>query len=475
MYDIQLIGPQQQLAFSSPSKAGDDSDENDDRSPVQKKGKRGANQDEKDRLDKTRETKQWFTDHRATAQLNLFNEKEGKAMINVELCIHPEACIEARVRRDEIHESVYQSMKTMGVGRTDVVVLVWQEDLEEHKVSVDTMPNTTASDLRYQVICGDHTVSAITRLHKENPTDPQFSHVPCEVILCTRTLQNIRFAYNLGALDNELKAMTTGITAWDVVVKIHNVYTSIQDRNIAEKSKKQLLEKEYAEIYKSCSFKYTKNTFGSLRVLGSKTGKLWDNIKRLFDTPIPTTKVPKGAPKPVQPSVGHFYHMADIPESKLVTWTDRFFKHIDPWNSLTFKKRCEGFKKTQRVKAQIREFVNIKDTDCNASTWTELVEYFPFFGDEEKVQSWVNMMDDKAKSQLISHIKTSIVQAIEAHNRAKKDASKATVPDVRIVGVYVDVCFGIGDKMLTDNIIPESFSKIFSNSACQKIFEKDFD
>ena len=237
----------------------------------------------------------------------------------------------------------------------------------------------------------------------------------------------------MGALDNELKSMTTGITAWDVVVKIHNVYQAIQAKNIGDKAKKQLLEKEYAEIYKSVSSKYTKNTFGSLRVLGTKTGNLWDNIYKLFDTPI-ATKVPKGKAKPVQPSVGHFYHMADIPETKLVTWTDRFFKRTDPWNSLTFKKRCESFKKTQRVKNQIREYVNIKEPDCNAKNWADLVLYFPFFGSEDTVHSWVNMMDDKAKSQLISHIKSSINQAIEAHHRSQNDASKATTPDVCIFG-----------------------------------------
>ena len=182
-----LIGPIKQPIFESPTKGGEDSGEDSDRSPVTKKSKHAANQDEKDRLEKTKETKQWFLQFRATHKLNLFDEKEGKALINVGMCTHPEECIEARVRREEIHEGVYKSMKTMGVGRTDVVVLVWQEDLEEHSVDMDTMPNSTNSKLRYQVICGDHTVSAITRLHKENPDDPQYSHVACEVIICHKT------------------------------------------------------------------------------------------------------------------------------------------------------------------------------------------------------------------------------------------------------------------------------------------------
>ena len=300
-------------------------------------------QEEKDRVDKTLETKEWFNEHRCTDKLNLYDSKQGKAVLPVGLLCHPEECIEARVRREDIHESVYHSMKKMGVGRTDVVVLVWESDLEENNIEMENMPST-ASALKYQVLCGDHTVSAMSRLHKENPADDQYKTVACEVVICPKTQHNIRLAYNFGALDNELKAMTTGITSWDVVVKIHNTIEEVKSKHAAstkaKKAQKELMDKELTEIYKGVSGKYSKLTFGSMRVLGSKTGKIWDNIKRLFDTPIPT-KVPKGQPKPVTPSVGHFYGMANIPEERLVKWSDRFFRLVEPWNSLIFKKRCE--------------------------------------------------------------------------------------------------------------------------------------
>ena len=90
----------------------------------------------------------------------------------------------------------------------------------------------------------------------------------------------------MGRLDNELKEMTTGTTAWDIVVKIHNVHVETAAKHISDKAKKKILDHEFQEIFKGVSGQYTKNTFGSLRVLGSKTGKLWDNIHKLFGIPV---------------------------------------------------------------------------------------------------------------------------------------------------------------------------------------------
>ena len=398
-------------------------------------------QEEKDRVDKTLETKEWFNDYRRTDKLNLYDSKQGKAVLPVELLCHPEECIEARVRREEIHESVYHSMKKMGVGRTDVVILVWEEDLEENAIEIDNMPST-ASALKYQVLCGDHTVSAMSRLHKENPGDDQYKSVACEVVICPKTQHNIRLAYNFGALDNELKAMTTGITSWDVVVKIHNTIEEVKSKPAAstkaKKAQKELMDKELTEIYKGVSGKYSKLTFGSMRVLGSKTGKIWDNIKRLFDTPIPT-KVPKGQPKPVTPSVGHFYGMANIPEERLVKWSDRFFRLVEPWNSLIFKKRCETWKKEKRVKGQMLDYVNIKYPDDLTENWGDLCQKYPFFADEHKVAEWIGQVGDQAKSQLITHVKQNIISHIEALKRAKKSGQPSD-PEVQSCSLCEYAC-----------------------------------
>ena len=405
-----------------------------DNSPTLRRSKQSVkDEEEKDRLERTKETKEWFNANRVTHQLNVYDRQQGKAIVHVGMLEHPEMCIEARVRRDDVQEKVYKSMKTLGVGRYDIVVLIWTETLEELDIGYDQIPASPANtDLRFQVICGDHTTASVQRLHRENPDDPQYKTVAVEVIACNKTQENIRLAYNMGRLDNELKEMTTGTTAWDIVVKIHNVHVETAAKHISDKAKKKILDHEFQEIFKGVSGQYTKNTFGSLRVLGSKTGKLWDNIHKLFGIPV-KKKVPKGQSKPVAPSVGHFYHMADIPEAKLVQWSNRFFQYTDPWNSLMFKKRCDSYKKEQRVKGQIRDYVNVVFPECDAKNWKDLVEFCPIFGSEEKVDSWINMMDEKAKSQLIPYIKTAISAAIEQYKKAKATPSKADTPDVHFL------------------------------------------
>ena len=407
---------------------------------VRKQKSHTKDQIEKDRIEQTKETKAWFNKCRVTDKCNLYDKASGKAMIPVENLGHPEECIAARERKEVISESVYQSLKRKGVGRTDVVVLIWQEDLEEAGCTIADLPDKKCT-IPFQTVCGDHTGGGIQRLHKENPEDDQYTHVPCEILLCSKTQENIRLAYNLGVQDNEIKAMTTGMTPWDIVVKVHNVYESIKKQNIGGKSQQQKQKKLYEEIFTQISDKYTLNTFGSLRVLGQKSGKLWQNIQRLFDTPVPK-KLGKGQPKPVTPSVGHFFGMADIPEDKLIQWTDRFFKQVDPWNSLMFKKRCESYKKDQRIRTQIREFVNVKDEENNNfERWGDLVKKYPFFGDDTLIDKWVNMMEDKAKAQLNTHLKQTILNMVKAHKATTEASpSKPEAPNVRCFYTCVECC-----------------------------------
>ena len=424
-----------------------ESDNELDNSPTLRRSKQSVkDEEERDRLERTKETKEWFNANRVTHKLSVYDPQQGKAIVHVGLLEHPEISIEARVRREDVQEKVYQSMKTLGVGRYDIVVLIWKEVLEDNDIDFNDIPvSPSNTQLRFQVICGDHTTGSVQRLHRENPSDPQYKTVAVEVIMCSKTQENLRLAYNMGRLDNELKEMTTGTTAWDIVVKIHNVHVDTSARNISDKAKKKILDKEFLEIFKGVSGQYTKNTFGSLRVLGSKTGRLWDNIHKLFGIPV-KKKVPKGQSKPVAPSVGHFYHMADIPEAKLVQWSNRFFQYTDPWNSLMFKKRCDSYKKEQRVRSQIRDYVNIVFPECDAKNWKDLVEFCPVFGSEEKVDSWINMMDDKAKAQLIPYIKDTISAAIEAYQKAKATPSKADTPDVHFLlwlGLMFSFCYHV--------------------------------
>ena len=465
--------------FGSPSKVLDLTEDEKDlvTSPTTRRSKQHVkDEEEKDRLQRTQETKEWFNANRVTHKMNIYNAQQGKAVVDVDMLVHPEQCIEARVRKEDIQLRVYQSMKKLGVGRYDIVVLIWNEDLDDLDLTLDKIPlSAKDSKLRFQVICGDHTTGGVQRLHRENPDDPQYKTVSVEVIMCARTQENVRLAYNMGRLDNELKEMTSGTTAWDIVVKIHNVYVDTQAKQISVKMKKTILDKEYAEIYKGVSSTYSKNTFGVMRVLGGKTGKLWDNIEKLFSIPV-KKKVPKGHSKPVAPSVGHFYHMADIPEAKLIQWSDRFFQYSEPWNSLMFKKRCDSYKKEQRVKTQIREFVNIIQPDCNASNWSELVEKYPLFGSDERVDQWISMIDDKAKAVLVSHVKVAIKSAVEAHNKSVLTPALENRVDVLfnlywMLSALSTFCHFLAIFMFDDK---KSFSKIFSLSASQKIFEKDF-
>jgi hypothetical protein len=167
--------------------------------------------------------------------------------------------------------------------------------------------------------------------------------------------------------------------------------------------------------------------------------------------------------------------MADIPDSKLIQWSDRFFRKVDTWNSLMFKKRCDSYKKEQRVKVQIRDYVNVVEPECDAKSWSELVEHFPFFGLDTRLDSWVNMMPDLAKAQLNAHIKKTIKSALEAHKKSKASPSKADTVDVRFCCdlKHLYICCYLFEHV--DNLVRNLFRKFLLSALLEKFTKKIFD
>jgi hypothetical protein len=248
-------------------------------------------------------------------------------------------------------------------------------------------------------------------------------------------------AYTYGIVDNYVKEQASGTTPWDIVYKVHVTMEEINKANISAAAKKAAISAKCEEIQRECSAKYTAQSFGSYRVLGSKTGKLWDLLYAIF-TETAENKGRKGAHTSGPASIGHFMHMAYIPDEKLTKWAKQV-KNRDI-DSKQFMNNCTFYKKVAKVENQLVEFVNEMLPGRNYKTLSEVQKGLPQVTDAWFKQA-VAWCDEKKKSDLPPTVKSQVREFIQLEEKKKENAAKglvSTEPMVRYCKLSVlCVCF----------------------------------
>ena len=395
-------------------------------SPVHRKKITPSNaKDTKDRQMQTRQIMEWFRSSLCTNQTSTYLKDVGKSRVPVMLGTQPEESIRAREIDDKHVDEIYESIDKKGVSRTDIILLVWKEELDDMGVEISEMPmNNTA--LTFHTVCGGHTLTAIQRKHKEDPSDVQFQTVDVEFLIVERSMTNVEMAYLFGKQDNDTKALTKGMNTWDTVVKIHREVLSVGSKNIGAPAKKKALQDAMCKLYVSVSHDITKNTFGSLRVLGQKTGKLWENVHAIFSRP--QLPLRKGVKAPPPPSVSHFYNMSDIPETKLVMWSGYVLDNNIDYSTLDFYKKCHKYKKIKRVKKLVTEHVNtIRPDGKQHRDYEDVARTYNGFANPDWFEKIVKWTSEVVKEGLNGSVKQQIAAAIQAQERAAGNKSNSNV------------------------------------------------
>ena len=191
------------------------------------------------RLNLAIQCREWFFVNRVTHMSNLFVDKFGKAVIPVMWATDPENCIAARGKSDNIQVKVDTSMTKLSQQRSDVILLIWQEDLDKKGITITTLPteNLHVAPVSMHAITGNHTKTGAQTQHLSDPANPEFQNLLVEIVLCRRTAQNIWLAKMFGELDNTIKEIAEGASAWDIIKDIHNTWVEIEAKVIDAKKK----------------------------------------------------------------------------------------------------------------------------------------------------------------------------------------------------------------------------------------------
>lgn len=378
----------------------------------------------------------WYWSNRATHLSPMYDESRGKIRIPVEFASAPEKAIRARERNDAHVKEVVRSMKANGVvGRTNIVWLVWEDDLQNAHLTSDTLDvsGESKSPVTFHTIVGDHTTAALQKLHLDMPTNPTYQTVDGELVVCQRNFKNISLAYTFGNADNVSKSLTKAMTSFDVCMKIKQTMEEVGSIvNLSDKDKKKELTRRLTDLQATHTAICNAASFGSLRVLAGKEGKLWENIKTVLTRPPPAkgtkTKTPRKA------SINHFFNMSTIPDDDLLRWSERLLDDEAGFTSLDFNKKCLAYKKAQWVCEGIFELVRAISTEDDikhCTTLEEQAEIYPFLKDNKYMQMCIHWCGDKKREGLAVPVKEKLAASIRAATATRTGLSQATQASVR--------------------------------------------
>jgi hypothetical protein len=393
---------------------------------VHKTAKQKAqNEAEQKTKDTAKAAMEWFYKHRVTNRSKYWLDSIGKARVPVGMASHPEDSFAARQRMQQKVDSLAGVMDKVSLQRTDIALLVWEGELEEQGITIEELDikHIGEDKVKAQAITGDHTCGAAQKKHEQEPNEETYFNLDVEIICCPMTTHNKAMAYAYGVIDNYVKEQATGQTPWDIVYKVHVTMTEINALNISNENKKKRITERCDEIQREAASKYTVQSFGTYRVLGSKTGKLWDLLYKIF-TEKADIKAKKGAHTKGPAAIGHFMHMAYIPDKELTKWAKQVYnKEIE---SKDFMANCKFYKKVAKVENQVVEFVNEIMAGRNFQTFIEVQKCLP-----QVTDVWFNQAviwcDEKKKADLPPTVKSQLREFIMIEEKRKDDIAKGVV------------------------------------------------
>jgi hypothetical protein len=351
----------------------------------------------------------WKKEHRVIQNCSVLTELKY-AVFPCDWPTHPETDLEARTRKEARVIRLAASMSTHGHQKTDIICLIWLEDIQAAGLNLsDLVFNCTVPlpPCPIQIIAGDHTCAAVQRVKSENPDSDEFKMIECELVVCSRTEQNLRLAKAFGTMHNFLAQLQEGHSFWENLSIIHTERLRLWDLYEVGKERKNAWSAFRVECETSMA-NFKPNTIGSLFVLASFTGTLWNNIAKIFQGQVTKNKEIKFKTPDAHT---HFNSMSKISEDLLIRWTNRVVN--GEWNTKNFNDRCLQHKKEVKVCEQMLDFVSVRYPEESYATYDAMAEQYPFFMDSSWVKLMVTWCGNRLVDSLDGHVKGAIVKKIQ--------------------------------------------------------------
>ena len=353
--------------------------------------------------------KMWFETSRTTGVSGL-TVTFGLVEVPVEYLSHPAVDIADRKRNAPHVKVIEKSMTVHGIMKTDVVVLIWLEDIlaagldPKNIVFAPLNLINNKPPVPMYVIAGDHTALAAKNMHIRHPRNKQFSTISVSLLVSAKNEETKALAKLYGGLDNKIKDTKRTKGTWEYVEEMHNHFTGTRFEQMDKEAKKKWWEDFLLKTAAPLA------SVNSWKVVAQRKGELWENINAIMTGNATNLKPPK--------NTTFFNGMSGIPDRFLIQWSKRV---VDgEMLPREFQIRCLKYKKQLSCQQKMLAYVNIllaSRSDLQCKDYNDLCTYYPFFKDGQWFNSCVGWMTDRVKDDLVAAIKESIVSKMTAWDK----------------------------------------------------------
>ena len=364
---------------------------------------------------------------------NHYCQKTRKTKIPVIWGGVPEAAVQVRKLDKKGVDEVVVSFLQMGVKLPmEIVGVIWVNPANSN-LNIDNLildlsqPKPPAY---IHIVCGGHRTQGLIKCHGMFPLKILYKFYYVTILIVPRTQANISLLLYIGNSDNRKTQVFVKTTQWSIVQQFRrNLKRFDDDESLTKKERNDAFAAYKLETQPESGF--TANTCHTFSAICCVHETVWDLMERIFNGEFIVNKELKGQKKP--DAVTHFTSMSGIPNHKLISWLQRILD--GEWLTSTFLKRCNIYKKAEKVSAQILEYIAIQRPKYMFTTMSDVAKVYPAVAEASWFDGVVASCEDAVKAKLSPHAQKMIDDMMEA-----KEESDLEQKVYSLLRVFVFFC-----------------------------------
>ena len=365
------------------------------------------------------EAEAFIEKHRVTGG-NTYDTKTRKVKIHCLMAGIPEKSIQVRLLEKAGVEEVVQSYMQLGIKYPmEILGIIWENAENAHirreNVIIDLADPKSFAHIH--MVCGGHRSKGMQVCHRMFPLKPLYRFLYITLLIVPRTRANIALLLYIGNSDNRKAQILVKTTQWSVVRQFRRALETIEeDSELSKQDKIDAFAAYKKETQPETGF--TQNTCHTFSALCSVDKPIWDMLVRLFNGEYVVNKNLKGQKRPE--AVTHFTAMSGIPTTKICAWLQRVLD--GEWLTTTFLKRCNIWRKAEKVSGQTLEYICIQRPKYQFESMNDVAKVYPAVNDPLWFDGVVASCDDAVKSKLSTHAQKMIDEMMAEKEAEDKEA-----------------------------------------------------
>ena len=290
----------------------------------------------------------------------------------------------------------------------------------KHIKTIDSIPSKRGFDFQewyptlkhygFQVICGDHSVSALKSIIHRYADVEKWQTLQCKVYIgVADNPEVIRFAHLWGTSDNVKKAVQRRVSVFEQLVETHRLFFShpqiLSYINNPDAKKRDPAWVTQFKQDRMLALGLNKGIWGQTWVLVTMTGQKWDLIESIFKGYV------GGKTDNAPSSICHFIWMSGVPDDLLITWLNDVI--IGRMSTQQFSGKCIAYKARLFIRTAILKRLSLH-FKRELNDWDKAASVYRHVTDNNWIESFVPSLCNGKKRVLSSYFMDQMEERLAA-------------------------------------------------------------